>query len=80
MVTAKTLKLVLGCIGIVALAAAFIACRLMFGTYSFYEAVDIYSTLLALDKKYKGMFSKRENLRYHMGSAEARGKDIFHIN
>lgn len=45
----------------------------MFGTYSLFEAAQICNTRIALEKKYKLMFTKRENYRYHIGAAEARG-------
>jgi hypothetical protein len=73
MVSSVTLKTIVSFLGIFVVACVFITCRYMFGTYSLYEASEIYSTLLALDKKYKAMFVKRENYRYHIGSAESRG-------
>mmetsp|Transcript_17866 Transcript_17866/g.33614 ORF Transcript_17866/g.33614 Transcript_17866/m.33614 type:complete len:117 (-) Transcript_17866:73-423(-) len=74
MTTTRTLKLVLVCVGLFILVSVFLACRYYFGTYSLFEAAEIYNTLISLDKKYKALFVKRENLRYHIGSAEARGE------
>lgn len=73
MVTMKTLKLALVAIGVLFFAAIFIACRYMYGTYSLFEAAEIEKTLIALDKKYKAMLSKRETYRYHIGRAESGG-------
>lgn len=73
MTTTRTLKLVLVFVGLFILVSVLLACRYYFGTYSLFEAAEIYNTLIALDKRYKALFVKRENLRYHIGSAESRG-------
>jgi hypothetical protein len=73
MISIKIFKISLIFIGLFFLFGLFGCCRYFFGTYSLFEAAEIYNTLAALDKKYKMLFIKRENLRYHIGSAEARG-------